>query len=344
MSKMNMLYKFSAGIFCGCLACALVSFGCGGKGKSDSPEKQKQKQEVVRKIPVAAPQPEAAATKEQKEQPRPVVEPAAAPEQVGQQQAPTPAESGPAVTPAPPPQETATPPGQPGTAPEVAVETPLSQEKQAEMEAVTREAGTIKKDVSKATVPVNEEEAAAKPVLEKQEEAPPEAVQGSGAQTPDQLTGTAQDALPVIDLGAKEAPGAEDNNLLGYEQEGEGPVDEEGESRDVFNPFTPLFQKEKTGVAFTTGQDGRQQRKFITELEKIDIGQLTLEGIIQAQTGNRAIVTDASGKGYVVKEGTYVGLNSGTVEKIESDRIVIAESIGTRQSKTVLKLQKPAGE
>ena len=51
----------------------------------------------------------------------------------------------------------------------------------------------------------------------------------------------------------------------------------------------------------------------------------------------------------MIKKGTYVGLNSGQVVKIEKDRVVIEEEIENIMGefviqKTELKLQKPAGE
>ena len=163
----------------------------------------------------------------------------------------------------------------------------------------------------------------------------PDAAEKTAMRSSDEIEKT--EAAPVIDLGVKETPEG-GSTVLDKEEE-------EEEIGEDFNPFSPLFQKKKQGVSVAEIPSIRQLRgKFLTPLEKIDIGQLTLKGIIQAQTGNRAILVDASGKGYVVKNGTYVGLNSGTVESIESDRISIVETIGTRQSKTVLKLQKPAGE
>ncbi|MEW6077687.1 MAG: pilus assembly protein PilP [Thermodesulfobacteriota bacterium] len=304
------------------MACLLV-FGCGGKGKTDTSENKKQTKEVVRKIPGAAPQQETAADKKPQDKPRSEA-PAAVPASSGKAEIPEGVKQQPQSEPAP------VDGGQASTP-----EPLLSEEKKAEMEAVTREAGDIKQQ--EPAIPGEKPKTAPSDLVVAESRDP---VQSA----PEGLAETDQPAPPVIDLGVKEGAegGSEDSNLLGYDQEGTGTGGEE-EGSDTFNPFAPLFQKEKTGVAMTTSPD-RQQRKFITELEKIDIGQLTLEGIIQAQTGNRAIVTDASGKGYVVKEGTYIGLNSGTVEKIESDRIVIAENIGTRQSKTVLKLQKPAGD
>jgi type IV pilus assembly protein PilP len=72
-------------------------------------------------------------------------------------------------------------------------------------------------------------------------------------------------------------------------------------------------------------------------------------GIIQAPSGSRALVQESSGKGYVVKKGTYIGTNSGKVVKILKDRIIIeeeSEDIYGKPSiiKKPLKLQKPPGE
>ncbi len=114
---------------------------------------------------------------------------------------------------------------------------------------------------------------------------------------------------------------------------------------ETYNPFAPLFRKEEGrtqqgGVA----SDRKRKRAFITPLERIGLGQVTLKGIIRAQSGNRAIVADADGKGYVLKKGTYIGLHSGRVEKITGDRVIIEEIIDGRESVAELKLQKSAGE
>ncbi len=114
---------------------------------------------------------------------------------------------------------------------------------------------------------------------------------------------------------------------------------------ETYNPFAPLFRKEEGrtqqgGVA----SDRERKRAFITPLERIGLGQVTLKGIIRAQSGNRAIVADADGKGYVLKKGTYIGLHSGRVEKITGDRVIIEEIIDGRESIAELKLQKSAGE
>jgi type IV pilus assembly protein PilP len=112
------------------------------------------------------------------------------------------------------------------------------------------------------------------------------------------------------------------------------------------DPFEPLF-KETPEVAVVKKE--RKKRTPRTPLEKIDIGQLKLVGIILAKSGNRALVEEASGKGYVIKTGTYLGTNSGKVVKIEKDKVIVAEeyedvlgNVTTRN--TEIKLPKPPGE
>jgi type IV pilus assembly protein PilP len=76
---------------------------------------------------------------------------------------------------------------------------------------------------------------------------------------------------------------------------------------------------------------------------------LKLVAIIRAPSGNKALVEESSGKGYVIKKGTYIGLNSGKIIKIEKDNIIIEEEIqniqGNMEVRQIeLKLQKPSGE
>ena len=113
------------------------------------------------------------------------------------------------------------------------------------------------------------------------------------------------------------------------------------------DPFEPLFRKESASLP--VGKKKGKTRKPLTPLEKINLSQLTLVGIIQAPSGNRALVQESSGKGYVVKKGTYIGTNSGKIAQILKDRIIIeeeSEDIYGKVSiiKKPIKLQKPPGE
>ncbi|MFZ1201410.1 MAG: pilus assembly protein PilP, partial [Desulfobacterales bacterium] len=114
----------------------------------------------------------------------------------------------------------------------------------------------------------------------------------------------------------------------------------------MIDPFEPLFKDEPETEPEAAKSAKRVPR---TPLEKIDLGQLKLVGVILASSGNRALVQEASGKGYIIKEGTYIGVNSGKVAEIKNDRIVVAEEIEdivgnpTIRNKELV-LPKPPGE
>lgn len=117
-----------------------------------------------------------------------------------------------------------------------------------------------------------------------------------------------------------------------------------------FDPFEPLFKDEPDAVVQNDQPKAKRKRRIPkTPLERMALAQLKVTAIIRAPSGNRALVEDAAGKGYVIRNGTYLGLNSGKVISIARDRIVIEEEVEnvlgelTIQN-TELKLQKPAGE
>jgi type IV pilus assembly protein PilP len=114
---------------------------------------------------------------------------------------------------------------------------------------------------------------------------------------------------------------------------------------DKIDPFEPLFSEKPVSVK------KKKDKKRIprTPLERIDLSQLKLVGIILASSGNRALVEESSGKGYVIKTGTYIGVNSGKVVKIRKEKIVVEEEFEDVFGKTKLrqreiKLPKPPGE
>ena len=112
------------------------------------------------------------------------------------------------------------------------------------------------------------------------------------------------------------------------------------------NPFDPLV-REKPTVAMAKSK--RKKRIPRTPLEKIDLSQLRLVGIILASSGNKALVEESNGKGYVIRRGTYIGTNAGKVVKIQRDKVIVAEEyedvVGNVSLKNKeLKLPKPPGE
>jgi len=114
------------------------------------------------------------------------------------------------------------------------------------------------------------------------------------------------------------------------------------------DPFAPLLKGTPT-IAAAIKIKEKKRRMPLTPLEKVDLSQLTLKGIIQASNGSRAIVTEASGKGYVIRVGTFIGTQSGRVNEILKDRVIVEEEVENVLGKVTLrnrelKLQKPPGE
>ncbi len=116
--------------------------------------------------------------------------------------------------------------------------------------------------------------------------------------------------------------------------------------RGKIDPFEPLFKEEKVVTASKTKRKKRIPR---TPLERIDLSQLKLVGIILAASGNRALVEEASGKGYVIKNGTFIGTNGGKIISIQKETVTVEEEFEDFSGKLLirkreLKLPKPPGE
>lgn len=90
------------------------------------------------------------------------------------------------------------------------------------------------------------------------------------------------------------------------------------------NPFSPLITlvKEQEIIVAATQPVKRDAQ---TTLEKIILEQLTLTAIFRGAQGNKAIVEEGTGKGYIVEKGTYVGTRGGRIQSITADRILIVE-------------------
>jgi len=93
-------------------------------------------------------------------------------------------------------------------------------------------------------------------------------------------------------------------------------------------------------------------RRQLTPLQKMPLSEIEagLKAIIWGQLGSKALVEDATGKGYVVQEGTYVGQHDGIVKKIYEDRIIVEEyrrdpgKDRLEPNEVVLKLKKVEAE
>ncbi len=155
-----------------------------------------------------------------------------------------------------------------------------------------------------------------------------------------------------------ESPGLDENSLAALIG---SPADEKAETEGYhpegkIDPFEPLFKEEEPEKEDEVVEDPepdqtvkKKRRIPRTPLEKMDLEQLKLVGVIRAKSGNKALVEEASGKGYIITEGTYIGIHSGRVIDIMKDRIVVEEEYEDPYGKMIsrtreLKIQRPPGE
>jgi len=68
-----------------------------------------------------------------------------------------------------------------------------------------------------------------------------------------------------------------------------------------------------------------QRRDNLSPLERYDLGQLKLVGIVWNLKEPSAMVEDSAGLGYLVKVGTRIGANDGTIKAIRENEVVVEE-------------------
>ena len=81
------------------------------------------------------------------------------------------------------------------------------------------------------------------------------------------------------------------------------------------DPFAPLFIKETPGAKLSERPP----------LERYNIYDFKMTGIVWGGFGYNAMVEAPDGKGYFVHEGTIMGPNKGVVTKITHDRMIVEE-------------------
>lgn len=124
------------------------------------------------------------------------------------------------------------------------------------------------------------------------------------------------------------------------------------DSTGKIDPFIPLVKEEPVVVEKKDLIDAKsevREKRTKTPLEKIELSQLQLKAIIMAPSGNKALVEEANGKGYIIRKGTYIGRNDGKVVQILKDKIVVEELTENHEGKMIarekeIKLPKNPGE
>lgn len=84
--------------------------------------------------------------------------------------------------------------------------------------------------------------------------------------------------------------------------------------RDPF--FSPLHRVTETAAVADEAK---------TPLQRLDLGQFKLVGVILDTREPKALIEDNSGLGYIVTRGTFIGSKGGIIRTIEPRRVVVEE-------------------
>ena len=114
------------------------------------------------------------------------------------------------------------------------------------------------------------------------------------------------------------------------------------------DPFEPLFKstfKSDDNTSFTPKP--LPEGHIAGDLEKIDLSQLKLTGVVVTTNRNLGLVQEATGKGHIIYKGSYIGTRGGRVVDILKNKVVIKETMENNQGRIVaqkkeLKITKKA--
>lgn len=148
---------------------------------------------------------------------------------------------------------------------------------------------------------------------------PPQAAVEKSSQAPS----AAGNTMPERGGAAKPKPGDAAPDTKSSKAPSDSPASAEGGGaeprvgpavkRDPFRPFT-------LNVRSST-----RRRENLAPLERFEIGQLKLVGVIWDIKEPKAMVEDSAGLGYVVHIGTPIGVNDGKIKAIKPNEIIIEE-------------------
>jgi Tfp pilus assembly protein PilP len=141
--------------------------------------------------------------------------------------------------------------------------------------------------------------------------------------TPDAVGKTLQALGKTV--GAKLGLGAGEVKTANVATENAPSPASEKQNTEPQAPVVPIIKRDPFRPFTLDRVVGRRPRENLSPLERYELGQLKLVGVIWDIKQPNAIVEDAAGLGYVVKTGTPIGANDGKVKRIQPAGLVIEE-------------------
>ena len=107
--------------------------------------------------------------------------------------------------------------------------------------------------------------------------------------------------------------------------DGPAPAEQEADSQSPVNSSTVGKRDPFQPFTLNTRINSRP-RENLSPLERYDLGQLKLVGVVWHVKEPSAMIEDSVGLGYIVKVGTPIGANDGKVRAIKPNEIIIEET------------------
>ena len=95
--------------------------------------------------------------------------------------------------------------------------------------------------------------------------------------------------------------------------------------RDPFASY--LVTVAERGQAALREREARLSNRPREVLENFDLATLQLVAIFTMGGDRVAMIQDATGKGYIVRRGNYMGQNNGRIEKIDDQNVYLVEQV-----------------
>jgi Tfp pilus assembly protein PilP len=142
----------------------------------------------------------------------------------------------------------------------------------------------------------------------------------------DKVFGAGTGASDAAAAGAAPPPG--DANAWAAEdaQAGAAPAIEAAEA--PIDPTDPADGRRDPFRPFTLDLRGAvQEVEILSPLQRFEIAQLKLTGLVLDMAPPRAMLQDNSGMGFIITPGTPIGRRHGVVKSIEPGRVVVEEMV-----------------
>lgn len=102
------------------------------------------------------------------------------------------------------------------------------------------------------------------------------------------------------------------------------------EEKKAAAPAAPVYSPEGRRDPFVSfakneAEKVKDERSSLPPLQRYELGELKMVGVIWGKRGAKALVEDAEGKGYTVQVGDRIGRSGGVVSKIDERQITVRE-------------------